>query len=1138
MVRKAAVFLSTLLMLVATQVYAVGLGTVTLDSALNQPLNARVEIHDLGNVDPQEIIVGLASPEDFERFNVDRSGFLLGLRFEVETTTAGVFVNLTTRQPVREPFLSFILDTRWSTGRILSEHTLLLDLPVFDDRPAQSLAQPITSVAKPDTEPVQGVVQRQPVVDRTPDPIPSTPDVPATPDSDPEPEEVQQVSAVEEIEPAAFEEQVTSTSQAKDTDVAPIPNTVEVQESDTLWEVALRVRPDSSVSVQQTMMAIQRLNPDAFINGNINLLRSGEVLRIPDLSDIETVDQVQAVSDVVRQNQQANIGIEPLAAPATGPNGGAAGQQGQLSVLTAEDTEPTDSGAGSQLADENAELDSRIQALENRLAIQEEETDRARLQQEALIARLDDLDVQISSALEIITLQDQQLAQLQDSLATAAEQAVQAEVVAEPESEPVAEEQAQPATVLDNILDVLGSNSMILIIVIIMVVVLLVSLLLRRSKVSKDGFEEELDEPAEMDELANDEEVIAAVEQAEETNRFTQLLDIEEPEDSPLTETLTSKVEIDLGLGEEHSVEAFDEAEEDLSKDDKTEIEEPLDSALKPEEELEELQENIEEASEELEEPSEETEASDDIDFDLDDLIDEAGVEIAMEDAVVAEDMDFNLTDFEDEEVDGESDNESDIEVAEETEDSEPEADTEISAEIEEFDDDVDVMFDLADSEEESIQADEEETLEFSVATDESSDEGDATSDDEVTGRDTESAIESVNFDVTDITELEGFTEQTEEGEEPDTGESVDFNLEFEAEEAADVESPYEPGEVIDFELDEVEEISDADTSEEDTEIVNFEDTAIEEPDTSIEVEAEENTEIESIEETAQAEADTVVEVVEDFSEQDEPHIDDIEDIAIEELDTEAESDIDIADDDDTGFEAEVFDESGLENLVDGDTSIEEAEEIELTAEELDISPEADENTEIESAEEAIQAKADKASEPEEVENITDQDEPEIEEIDIEELDAAAEMDIDSAMDDGTEFEVEVFDEGGPGFVDDDTTLEEAEEIVLNDEEPDAIEKIYENDVTATPGTASKADNELDYLEFLAADADLVTEGTEEEFDFLSDDDEAATKLDLAYAYQKMGDVDGAREILEEVVTEGNKAQATEAKSLLETLEE
>ena len=76
--------------------------------------------------------------------------------------------------------------------------------------------------------------------------------------------------------------------------IAGLPDYYVVQPGDTLWEIAQRVRPDNSVSMNQVMLALQDLNPDAFINGNINRLKRGEVLRVPDIDDIRARTQAQA----------------------------------------------------------------------------------------------------------------------------------------------------------------------------------------------------------------------------------------------------------------------------------------------------------------------------------------------------------------------------------------------------------------------------------------------------------------------------------------------------------------------------------------------------------------------------------------------------------------------------------------------------------------------------------------------------------------------------------------------------------------------------------------------------------------------------------------------------------------------------
>lgn len=125
MLRKFVVTLTMLLCSMATQLYALGLGTVTVESSLNQPLRLRIELIQLGDTRLQDIRVSMASTADFERLNVQRESFLSGIRFSVESTANGNVVILTSSQIVREPYLSFILDTRWPNGRLLSEHTVL-----------------------------------------------------------------------------------------------------------------------------------------------------------------------------------------------------------------------------------------------------------------------------------------------------------------------------------------------------------------------------------------------------------------------------------------------------------------------------------------------------------------------------------------------------------------------------------------------------------------------------------------------------------------------------------------------------------------------------------------------------------------------------------------------------------------------------------------------------------------------------------------------------------------------------------------------------------------------------------------------------------------------------------------------------
>ena len=147
MMRRASAIVTAICCLLSSQASALGLGSFILESALNQPLRARIEIVDLGEVSPADVVMQLASQEDFRRFNLERAGFFSDVDITVENTSQGLFMVLTSNQAVREPYLSFILDTRWPNGRILSEHTVLLDLPVYSD--GRSVAEPINQPVSP-----------------------------------------------------------------------------------------------------------------------------------------------------------------------------------------------------------------------------------------------------------------------------------------------------------------------------------------------------------------------------------------------------------------------------------------------------------------------------------------------------------------------------------------------------------------------------------------------------------------------------------------------------------------------------------------------------------------------------------------------------------------------------------------------------------------------------------------------------------------------------------------------------------------------------------------------------------------------------------------------------------------------------
>jgi len=218
---------------------------------------------------------------------------------------------------------------------------------------------------------------------------------------------------------------------------------------DTLWEIAAKAR--NGGSVQQTMLAIQALNPDAFIGGNINRLKTGQVLRLPDQAQSTSLPQHKAIAEVAAQNTAWRQGRRYV--PKTG-----AGQQ-QLDATN----RPRGDGAAGQAARDNLSLVSAetgkaggkgaagdAKALNNKLAVTQESLDTTRRDNEELKSRMTDLQSQLDKLQRLIELKNNQLAKLQAEGAadapadTTAAGAISAELAADPAAAPAQADAAAP----------------------------------------------------------------------------------------------------------------------------------------------------------------------------------------------------------------------------------------------------------------------------------------------------------------------------------------------------------------------------------------------------------------------------------------------------------------------------------------------------------------------------------------------------------------------------------------------------------------------------------------------------------------------------------------------------------------------
>ncbi|MGY4516033.1 FimV/HubP family polar landmark protein [Lysobacter sp. HA18] len=287
------------LALASGSAHALGLGQLQVKSGLGQPLLAEIPV--VSN-DPSELVdlqAALASPETFTRVGLEPPiGIVADLQFTVGSDLQGrPVIRITTSQPVTEPLLDFLIQVDWGEGRLVREYTATVAQPGSID------SQPAVVVQAPAVE-SPAVIERPVAVEPTPAPTPAAPTPAATPSATPTPAPA----------PAPIAAQPAPSSS---------PGTeYRVRPGDTASRVASQVAPQGA-SNEQTMIGLLRANPEAFIGGDLNQLRSGSVLRVPATSELQAVEAREAadlVRTYARQYRQARTQPQAPVAQAAQPN--------------------------------------------------------------------------------------------------------------------------------------------------------------------------------------------------------------------------------------------------------------------------------------------------------------------------------------------------------------------------------------------------------------------------------------------------------------------------------------------------------------------------------------------------------------------------------------------------------------------------------------------------------------------------------------------------------------------------------------------------------------------------------------------------------------------------------------------------
>lgn len=417
--------------LVPGPAFALGLGQIEVKSQRGQPLLAEIPIVSSDPSELENLQARLASPDTFARIGLEPpQGIVSGLQFSVALGPRGdPVIRVTSQQPVDQALLTFLLEVDWGQGRLVREYSVLVDAPRTVAAPAQppieapTLAPSNTIVREPEPAPAAAVVE-PPVP-----PAESTAAVPA-PIADETPEEpAQPDNAIATAAPVAPPAPPAPRPPAQPAAAAPAASgPITVQAGDTLGAIARSLDRDGH-TLDQTMLALLRANPEAFIHGNINLVKRGAVLRLPQSDELSQYSAAEARAIVHQQIGQwremrtpapqpaAIAGADAAsedAKPASGNTTGARVADARLEIVPPTSSDGRQAGTRSGI-DAGGEGDmlgqQELQQTRETLAARDAEV-------QELKSRVADLEKIQQEQQQLIALKDSKLAQAQQNLAT------------------------------------------------------------------------------------------------------------------------------------------------------------------------------------------------------------------------------------------------------------------------------------------------------------------------------------------------------------------------------------------------------------------------------------------------------------------------------------------------------------------------------------------------------------------------------------------------------------------------------------------------------------------------------------------------------------------------------------------------
>jgi pilus assembly protein FimV len=304
----AAAALALTLGLPALDAHALALGRVNVLSAIGEPLRAEIEVPDINADEAASLKASIASGDAFRAAGLEYNAALNGAQISLQRRANGsAYLRLTSDRPVNEPFVDLILETSWATGRVVRDYTMLFDPPNLR---AQSAPSVTTAPSISATRPSISAAPRSSA---------------ATSPRAPAPARAPRAAAAA---PAPVASDAKSGS-------------ITVKAGNTATQLAARYKPEG-VSLDQMLVAMLNVNPDAFVEGNVNRLKKGAVIDLPaTTSAASNVPQDQARQTITAQSKDFNDFRRRLAQGATAAAPTASRKDSGSVQASVKDSKPT-----------------------------------------------------------------------------------------------------------------------------------------------------------------------------------------------------------------------------------------------------------------------------------------------------------------------------------------------------------------------------------------------------------------------------------------------------------------------------------------------------------------------------------------------------------------------------------------------------------------------------------------------------------------------------------------------------------------------------------------------------------------------------------------------------------------------------